>query len=234
MKTQQSSQQGSSQGNSSGYSPSHSSSFPYNNDNSWVQASEHILFSKLAIARNCFNINWLDKFKSKLVELIAWERPITSRGLPIRRSAAWFYKCKCPYAYAGISFTPQPFPSWFLPFQSHVLATAQCKHIGFDSCNINMYENGSEHVDWHADNESLFALPHVVDVPILSLSLGAKRSFLVRCNSNGQVSKLMLDNGDLVFMGWDLQQSHKHKVPSDYTHDLRINITWRKLVNCKC
>ena len=210
-------------------------SFPYNKDNSWVQASDYILFSKLAIARNGFNTNWLDKFKSKLVEQIQWERPISPiSGLPIRRSASWFCKCKCPYAYAGISFTPQPFPSWFLPFQAHVLAIAQCKHIGFDSCNINMYQDGTENVDWHADNEAIFALPVADDVPILSLSLGAKRTFLVKCNANNKVSKLELDNGDLVFMGRNLQKSHKHKVPCDRTQDLRINITWRKLVNCKC
>ena len=99
---------------------------------------------------------------------------------------------------------------------------------------MNMYENGAENVDWHADNESLFALPHVNDVPILSLSIGAKRTFLVKCNTSKRVFKFVLDSGDLGFMGGDLQQSHVHKIPFDCSKDVRINITWRKLVNCQC
>ena len=97
-----------------------------------------------------------------------------------------------------------------------------------------MYESGALNVDWHADNEPLFSLPHVDDVPILSLPIGARRTFLVRCNSSKRVFKFALENGDLAFMGRDVQQSHVHKVPFDRTEDVRINITWRKLVNRQC
>eukprot|EP00439_Symbiodinium_sp_Y106_P057808 s5844_g8.t1 len=50
-----------------------------------------------------------------------------------------------------------------------------------DSCNVNLYEDGSNSVGWHSDDEALFqGLIH--DTRIISLSLGQQRKFDLRKN----------------------------------------------------
>merc|ERR1712107_154362 len=45
-----------------------------------------------------------------------------------------------------------------------------------NSCNLNCYADGSDSIDWHADDEPLFQ-GQALDCRIISLSLGEVRTF---------------------------------------------------------
>ncbi|CAE8616042.1 unnamed protein product [Polarella glacialis] len=83
----------------------------------------------------------------------------------------------------------------------------QLDHSGRPECaNLNWYEDGSQGVGWHADDELLFQ-GSVSDCPIVSLSSGGTREFWLAPKAEGAnpdvrqgVVELDLQNADLMTM----------------------------------
>lgn len=124
----------------------------------------------------------------------------------------------------------QPYPQWMAPIMTQVMP-----HIGINSevewpnsCNANWYGSGTESVDWHADDETMFQSTHQA-TRIISLSLGTGRAFQVRqWWSGAPVTSQVLMDGDLCLMDGYFQRYYKHRV--DKQRDVeggRINLTWR-------
>eukprot|EP00747_Dinoflagellata_sp_TGD_P049604 gnl/TRDRNA2_/TRDRNA2_146278_c0_seq1.p1 gnl/TRDRNA2_/TRDRNA2_146278_c0~~gnl/TRDRNA2_/TRDRNA2_146278_c0_seq1.p1 ORF type:complete len:164 (+),score=20.38 gnl/TRDRNA2_/TRDRNA2_146278_c0_seq1:57-548(+) len=144
--------------------------------------------------------------------------------------------CTCPYRYGGLEVAPQVFPPWM-----YVLMKAFMPFCGLADprdqptcCNLNLYEGGSNSVGWHADDEQLFQ-GKFRDCRIISLSLGARRSFEVRLNwpepGEKPLHQLMLGDGDLCTMEGMLQKHCQHRAPPEgHVTGERINITWRWVV----
>jgi alkylated DNA repair dioxygenase AlkB len=154
---------------------------------------------------------------------------------PIRRKAVWLSGCKCEYGYSGLTFKPSKYPDWFIEFQTQVFTIAGVDHIGLNCCNVNYYPDGRHNLDWHSDDEWLFGDVSSDEVPILSLSIGASRTFLLQHTQSSILNSTELCNGDLLFMGGFMQYTHKHKIPADNSVcEPRINFTWRRIVNHSC
>ncbi|CAK0792754.1 unnamed protein product, partial [Prorocentrum cordatum] len=100
-----------------------------------------------------------------------------------------------------------------------------------NSCNVNLYEDGSQAVGWHADDESLFDATRR-DSLIMSLSLGAARTFELYPNDDpDDIHQILLKDGDLCTMEGLLQKHYKHRVPFERSaRGPRINLTWRWIV----
>merc|ERR1711972_574632 len=85
-------------------------------------------------------------------------------------------------------------------------------------CNLNLYEDGGMSVGWHADDERLFQ-GKFRDVRIISLSLGARRSFELRPNwpEDGEKNmyRLLLGSGDMLTMEGMTQKHYQHRVPKE-------------------
>jgi alkylated DNA repair dioxygenase AlkB len=97
--------------------------------------------------------------------------------------------------------------------------------VDFDSCLINLYRDGSDAVAWHADTvRKTMRNPLVATV-----SLGARRSFLVRPASGGAVFRRYAPGeGDLIVMGGAMQHDWHHTVPREKSASgARMSITLR-------
>lgn len=93
----------------------------------------------------------------------------------------------------------------------------------FNICLCNKYKNGKQTIGYHADNEERGSISCIA-----SISLGAARKFLFKCNATGAVTELVLDNGSLLIMGPGTQENYKHTVPSEPSiEEERINLTFR-------
>ena len=183
----------------------------------------------LTIMRSPFQTIWLQSM-FELALTLPWDKPKTRSGRPIKRSVCWLTdpNYSFPYSYANLKFKPNDFPSWFLKFQKLVFDAAGVHDCEFNSCNVNYYYDGSEYVDWHADDEPLFGDSNT-KVPILSLSIGQSRQFLVRNNLTRKITPIDLNNGDLLFMGGYLQSTHKHMLAlAAGACEPRLNFTWRR------
>merc|ERR1712232_955405 len=101
------------------------------------------------------------------------------------RKTAWMVgrNCTCRYRYGRSDVAPQLFPKWMVQLMGWIMPAC-----GFSDpsewpncCNANLYDGGGMSVGWHADDEPLFQ-GKFRDVAIISLSLGAKRTFELRLN----------------------------------------------------
>ena len=101
--------------------------------------------------------------------------------------------------------------------------------IAFDRVFVNLYRDGRDSVAWHRDrNGHTHAEPLVV-----TLSLGARRRFLLRPHPTGRVAgsapvALTVGAGDLVVMGGRCQHDWQHSVPKQAgVVGARMSVTMR-------
>ena len=97
--------------------------------------------------------------------------------------------------------------------------------VEFDSCLVNLYRDGSDAVAWHADT-----VRKVLRDPLVAtVSLGARRSFLLRPAAGGPVQRRYAPGeGDLIVMGGACQHDWHHTVPRERSASgARMSITLR-------
>lgn len=98
------------------------------------------------------------------------------------------------YEYTGNQLHVEPWLPCVLPLKQ--LAEAACG-VRFNSCLLNLYRDGGQHVSWHADDERVYAK----NSTICSVSLGQARDFQMREKANhANRRSYALGNGDLFVM----------------------------------
>ena len=97
--------------------------------------------------------------------------------------------------------------------------------VDFDSCLVNLYRDGSDAVAWHADT----VRKTMRDPLVATVSLGARRSFLLRPAAGGPVQRRYAPGeGDLIVMGGACQHDWHHTVPRERSASgARMSITLR-------
>ena len=95
----------------------------------------------------------------------------------------------------------------------------------FDSCLVNLYRDGSDAVAWHGDT----VRKRLRDPLVATVSLGARRSFLLKPAAGGPVvRRYRPGEGDLVVMGGSCQHDWLHTVPREASASgARMSITLR-------
>jgi alkylated DNA repair dioxygenase AlkB len=121
-----------------------------------------------------------------------------------------------------VAVLPQPFPARIAEL---VTPLDDRYGVRFDSCLINLYRDGSDAVAWHADT----VRKTMRDPMVATVSLGARRSFLVRPAAGGPVARRYAPGeGDLVMMGGSMQHDWHHTVPREKSASgARMSITLR-------
>ena len=121
-----------------------------------------------------------------------------------------------------VAVVPQPFPSYV---QELVDLLDERYVVGFDSCLINLYRHGNDAVAWHADT----VRKKMTDPLVATVSLGARRSFLVRPAGGGPtVRRYKPGEGDLIVMGGAMQHDWHHTVPREKSASgARMSVTLR-------
>ena len=89
---------------------------------------------------------------------------------------------------------------------------------------VNLYEDGNEYIGWHSDDEKDIDQNH----PIVSLSFGSERSFLLRDKRTKDTYEKVLENNSCILMKPPCQKLYKHSLPKRKKVKLpRINLTFR-------
>ena len=166
-----------------------------------------------------------DALFKELLENIPWQQDeITVYGkkhLQPRLTALYGNEGK-PYSYSNITMQPH---YWTLTLQKIKSLVESVSEINFTTVLLNYYRDGSDSNGWHADNEKELGINPV----IVSLSLGAKRNFQLKHNSDiSQKANIILENGSLLLMKGTTQHFWKHQVPKTAKPvGPRINLTFR-------
>jgi alkylated DNA repair dioxygenase AlkB len=121
-----------------------------------------------------------------------------------------------------VALVPPPFPS---QVQELVDLLDARYDVAFDSCLVNLYRDGSDAVAWHADT----VRKTMTDPLVATVSLGARRSFLVRPAGGGAtVRRYKPGEGDLIVMGGAMQHEWHHTVPREKSASgARMSVTLR-------
>jgi len=173
-----------------------------------------------------FALEQANLYLEKLLKEIAWkndEAIIFGKKIITKRMVAWYGDMPFQYTYSKV--TKQALP-W-------TKALKQLKHIAesetgesYNSCLLNLYNDGSEGMAWHSDGEKDLKK----NGAIASMSFGAERKFAFKHKETKEVVSLHLEHGSLLVMK-DLTQSYwLHRLPpTTKTSKPRVNLTFRTI-----
>jgi len=150
-------------------------------------------------------------------------------GARVPRTEAWYGDRS--YRFSGHTFPATPMPAVLTSLAIRAESVIP-ESAHFSTALVNRYEDGSDSVAWHSDDE-----PDMGDPIIASVSLGATRRFLLRRKvpvatmvSAMLPNKLAVElaHGSLLFMGRGVQSEWLHSVPKTRKPvGERINVTFR-------
>jgi alkylated DNA repair dioxygenase AlkB len=145
--------------------------------------------------------------------------------IPVPRLEAWIADDGLEYTYSGIAHTPQPWTPTVVAMRE---LCDRLAGASFNSVLCNLYRDGNDGVDWHADDEREFGRNPV----IASVSLGATRRFdFRRVDDHAVRVGVDLHHGDVVIMRGTTQELWRHRIPKTRAHvGERINLTFRTVV----
>lgn len=95
----------------------------------------------------------------------------------------------------------------------------------FNGILINKYENGSDYISAHSDDEK-----DLSDIGVVSISYGETRKFRIRDKITKKIVKdIPLIEGEIVRMGGKFQQEFTHEIPVEKKiNGIRYSFTFRK------
>ncbi|GLP96798.1 alpha-ketoglutarate-dependent dioxygenase AlkB family protein [Paraferrimonas sedimenticola] len=173
--------------------------------------------------------NWLSETEQtrlqQAMQDYPWESPeikVFGRWHQIPRQQVWFAFEAASYRYSGKDHIALAMPQELRELCARI---NEQWGIEMNSVLLNHYCDGRDSMGWHADNESELA----PNQPIVSLTLGAARDFILRHNTSKQRVKLPLNPGELLIMWPPMQHHWQHSVPKRASADPRINLTFRCL-----
>jgi len=158
----------------------------------------------------------------RLQQETTWEQhtiTLFGRTVPTPRLTAW--TGDVAYRYSGISNEPQPWTPTLAALRDRLVAELGSP---FNSCLANLYRDGTDSMGEHSDDE-----PELGPRPtIASVSLGARRRFVLRHRATGQRWSYDLGAGDLLVMRAESQSDYRHAVPKTRRPvGPRMNLTFR-------
>lgn len=173
------------------------------------------------------NVKEADEFFHFFLNNTPWKNDVVKlfgKKIITARKMAWFSNQQKSYTYSGQTHTSLPFTE-----PLHLLRQKIEMQTGatFNACLLNLYQNGTQAMGWHQDNESEIR----EQSSIVSLSLGAARPFQFRHIKSGETVKLILHHGSILNMFGETQNFWKHQLPkAQKVKEIRINLTFRDMI----
>ena len=165
-----------------------------------------------------------------LNQAIAWQRytgRMFGKTVNFPRQTAFYSDRVRNYQYSGTSHPALPLPPVLQSIQKQL---EQEFGLVWDGCLCNYYQDGSEYMGWHADDEKVIDQNQA----IILCSYGASRRFGFRPHrdrNNQNAQFIELGHGDMLMMKPGCQQALKHALPATTRcHQPRISLTWRRFL----
>ncbi len=156
---------------------------------------------------------------------VDWEKPfvkVFGSSYPIPRQTAFLAPKDVSYRYSSVLHAGKGWPNWFKPLV-HKINTSL--NLRLNGCLLNFYSDGGDRMGWHADNESELDSGQ----PIVSLSFGATRDFVLKRRNSVIKQVIPIRNGDLLIMKPPCQEEWLHSLPSrKKVTKSRLNLTFRR------
>ena len=176
---------------------------------------------------NVLTHNEANRYFDLLLQKIVWkndEAIIFGKHIVAKRKVAWYGDSDYMYTYSNTTKQALVWTKELLDLKRIVEKLTETK---FNSCLLNLYQNGNEGIGWHSDDEKSIEK----NSTIASLSFGAERKFSFKHKQTKQTISLVLGHGSLLVMKGDTQTNWLHSLPkSKNITQPRINLTFRRMV----
>lgn len=177
-----------------------------------------VYFGKVFSSEEC--VFWMDY----LLMEIPWKHDevlMFGKTVFTKRKVAWFADWEMEYRYSGKTRRAEIFPEKLRELKT---AAEEISDAKFNSCLLNLYQDGSQGMSWHSDDEK--EMLH--SAGIAALSFGAERKFVFRHKITKEKAEQVLENGSLLLMKGDTQKFWQHSVPISKKNSApRISLTFR-------
>ena len=178
------------------------------------------------IVRNWLPNEWATEFMNFLVKNIQWERHTHSMGVEQRLT----YPMGDPGVKHGYTQRKRDCKPWLEQVEFFKNSFNTLFNTKINGALFNLYEKGQDYISYHSDSEVLPPLDMVI-----AISLGQSRDFYFKEKGTGEVTKTVINNGDLMLMYGQTQNKYLHSVPKRTGANAsamgpRLSITFRELI----
>jgi alkylated DNA repair dioxygenase AlkB len=155
---------------------------------------------------------------------LAWERRETAP-----RSEYWTNLFNRPYTYGRGAGERTYQAQASHPIIDEIRDTMFADGTILEGCFLNLYNDGTDALGWHADDDP--GINH--SKPIAVLTLGQGRAIQLKSQMPGShPEEVFLAAGSLLLMHAGMQQTHYHRIPKVVTEiGPRISLTYRGLLD---
>lgn len=163
---------------------------------------------------------------NELYNNIEWrhdEAIVFGKHIITNRKVAWYGDKEYDYAYSNTTKKALPWTKELLELKKLIEEKTETT---YNSCLLNLYNNGEEGMAWHSDSEKMLQK----NGAIASLTFGAERKFSFKHKQSKITTSVILNHGSLLVMKDDTQTHWLHRLPpSIHTIRPRINLTFRTI-----
>ena len=170
------------------------------------------------------NITLVGECVEEIKEKLLTKPPIKIRGKEMnqRRDIGFFSNESIGYQYSGQMAASQPLTPALLVLLDTVNTMYEAS---FNGILVNRYQDGTDYISAHSDNEKMLD-----KVGVVSVSYGGQRTFRIRNKSTKAiVQDIRLLPGLILHMGGEFQKEFTHEIPVEKrVKDTRYSFTFRK------
>ncbi len=168
------------------------------------------------------------KYLNYFLTHLAWQNDdvyLFGKHHVMDRKVVWYGDEHFQYRYSGSIKHAHPWQPALFRLKQHI---EQRVRAHFNSCLANLYENGTQGLGWHSDDEAALYQGNSKTSVIASLSLGATRKMGFKHKTENHKVDLLLQSGQLIVMRGETQLHWKHQISkSSKILAPRINLTFR-------
>lgn len=173
------------------------------------------------------SVSEANHYFNELYNTIEWkhdEAIVFGKHIITNRKVAWYGDRAFDYTYSNTTKKALPWTKELLELKKLMEEKTE---TNYNSCLLNLYNNGEEGMSWHSDSEKMLQK----NGSIASLTLGAERKFALKHKSTGDTTSVILEHGSLLEMKDETQTHWLHRLPpSTHVKRPRINLTFRTIV----
>ncbi|MDQ8188787.1 alpha-ketoglutarate-dependent dioxygenase AlkB family protein [Roseibacillus persicicus] len=168
-----------------------------------------------------------DGLLQTLLNEVPWRHDETvmfGKRIVTARQVAWYGDQDYDYTYSGHTHTAL---EWSAPLLQLKERVEEAAGASYNSCLLNLYQDGNQGMGWHQDNEKELG----PQPSIASVSLGAERRFDFRHQESREKVSVVLEHGSLLVMQGTTQANWQHQMPkTKKVTTPRVNLTFRRIV----
>ena len=167
-----------------------------------------------------------DALLTWLLAEVPWQHDeiqLYGKRIVTARRVAWYGDEAFDYRYSGVNHRAR---LWAPPLRAMRDRVSARVGVSFNSCLLNRYDDGTQGMAWHSDDEAELG-PETV---IASVSFGATRKFAFRHRHTRQKVEMLLHHGQLIVMRGQTQTHWQHALmKSTRVTQPRVNLTFRTI-----